>query len=693
LPAIDGAPAAAIITALNANGYVVRSLIEPTRHQIVEALHALAPAHMNFVYMCGYGTSTLHYPVSHTYECLFVHQKEDYLRACIDWDCRGHLKALKRTCDAGMADLVAKREAALAAKRKKKKGAILSPRSPATPRPGAATPAPRRGISRAAAAAEASAAAAAAATQVALQLRDTEYGESQTRGELALAFNSEREALLAEFAEYVASVAEFERLCVGRRLVSSSPDASALLPSLMYCPKDVTSTMPFEEDTLAVADIMALLFRRALPPSGESFAPDCPATAAPDDPCRGLQSFLAIDLVPATDGLPRYHGTVDRDKALAPLVPLPLLHGAAVVASSTGHAQHFFFDHRQRLMMSWHLRKALLGHIDENWGDRAHPDKVLAGAVTDGEPGQRDVPSILQYLSKKLEDKCQPELQPRMRTIGSILESYLVYYGDVLPVRKEVVNHETRQSLSKQAETKRVHSSALIASKPERGAGELQNELQAHLSDLQTVEVVPQFSLLVTFLRQVRPQILRTLDHIDLDAVRQFIRKSLPRHVLPPSVTGEPTATANSGATAGYVTFDVSASALGLRVDFAGLADKNKLLSVISGVAVKLTTASFPASRGSSEIAFTCDDAHDDGAPVKSGGASASLPAAAAPTYDVNDVEALYVARGITNAYRFKKVVKRWVHKPLVGTSVRLLAVHGHSTVDNSTAGISHISG
>ena len=131
-----------------------------------------------------------------------------------------------------------------------------------------------------------------------------------------------------------------------------------------------------------------------------------------------------------------------------------------------------------------------------------------------------------------------------------------------------------------------------------------------------------------------------------------------------------------------YVQYDVTANALGVRVDFHGLTDKNKLVAVISSVALKLTTASFPARKTSSDVAFYCDDGHED---------APSSAAFSSPTYDVNDVEALYTVRGVTNARRFKNVLKRWCHNPNVGTSVRVISAHGYSSVDNSEAGFSYM--
>jgi hypothetical protein len=679
-----------VVSGLAAQGYTVRTLINPDATAILSALRTLDAAANNFVYIVGYGVTRFAYPRFPKVDLLACGLEEDVRRIAIEKEA---LAFFAPTRYQSLQQLEALKQAlAAAASKGKKRGgsgrpaprvAAAPPASPPTSArpPSAAAPSkgsPRKGAKGIVGKADSAAASEARAESTqASELRALELMENDVRTvSVQRDFEMSWTMLSTELRRALTALRDFETLMMtrfeasdklaaaGRRAGDEAGSITApenraataavcgTFPALLprNASADVRAGLPGVQDCMTVAELVSASMKHLSTP-------------------LGYQCTVAIELLAATSAV-RPKAPFGRTTADAFTAPP---RSAGLLATSAGHTLGFHFNpaHGTSHCLSWQLAKALHGHIAANIVGDQQVEGVLYGAVP-SLPAEicRDAVSMLDYIGVKLTEPshaskvslCDPALQRAMPDPRQLLELPVPYNGDLVPLRQEPTTAATRAGQRKSLESKRAMGVVRLLADAEKSVSEVTNEVRHLLPDLQASEAVPTSSVLVMFETHTTPH-LRTLANLDVGDVLAQIAKFYPR-TGPIAFTA--VVTADGLMLAGHIVGEASTAS-----------DKLKLAAPVPQIAQRapllqyrcLQKAAFDATKTAVALRQTM---------LEATGGTAD-PCDGTSNYVVREVLAVYTARGSTSLKKWRRMTRRLYEAPRLSPHLLL-----HSAVEDA---------
>nr|CCC53967.1 conserved hypothetical protein [Trypanosoma vivax Y486] len=258
----------------------------------------------------------------------------------------------------------------------------------------------------------------------------------------------------------------------------------------------------------------------------------------------GFQRVVAFDLEPIT----------------------PLAHGFSCLVSSTGHTLEFPYKPQQRRILTDALCRAFDGRLPRV---EAHSKyAVLHGGIdTPGE--QRDWKSFATYVVSEMRSMLDPELRSKL---GCELEREMPFVTELVPIRKNIFDSETRDRMRRDRDTKEIN----IVMRYLVGSSHIQPDMFSMFKNIAaTAGVLKE----VTFKRTIYVVLARSNANIDslvIEALAIEINKCKP-------------AECNFGTT-------ITITAAGVRVSFdsADPADKLLVSQWINSIIIRSLTWQLP---------------------------------------------------------------------------------------------------
>jgi hypothetical protein len=310
-------------------------------------------------------------------------------------------------------------------------------------------------------------------------------------------------------------------------------------------------------------------------------------------PPLGFQCMVAIDLVPV----------------------MPYTAGAAYLASSTGHTLRFPYQPEQRHVLSWVLRKALLGYVPKL--PLKSREAILTGAVETTDE-QRDWKSLASYAANKVIAMCSLD----GAALRNALNEEVPYVADLVPIRKIILDADGKDRYRRELESKRVTCMITLGVDSLRAGGDMPNEFKSFIT-LNINDISPSNGVLVVFMQNNQG-----IDGVMPSAVAKEVERCAP-----PSGKGD-------------VVYQVTVTSQGAHIQFSCQTDRQKVQQWINTIAARSIGWRIPTA-----------------------------PFSALKEVEVEHVEILFSVKCGSSTKKFKQLLKQRYVSPLPHPTIRFLGV------------------